>query len=201
MAWSEPRGGQRRAPQRVSESNLAAAAARYLNRFWAPSAALRRVLMKRVAAAAAWHGEDPAQGAALVEALIGRLLEAGVLDDGNYAAERARQLHEHGLPGSRIRQRLREKGVGAEHIDAALAAVHRSAQETDDDPDGDGHHDPDLIAAVAYARRRRLGPHRPPEQRAERYQKDLAAMARAGFSYDVARRVISANDKDNQLVG
>ncbi|MDE0409722.1 MAG: RecX family transcriptional regulator, partial [Alphaproteobacteria bacterium] len=44
----------------------------------------------------------------------------------------------------------------------------------------------------ALARRRRLGPWRDPAERAARRQKDLAAMARAGFRLDVARQVIDA---------
>ena len=47
-------------------------------------------------------------------------------------------------------------------------------------------------AAARYARRRRLGPFRAAPEREERRQRDLAALARAGFAYDVARRVIEA---------
>jgi len=47
------------------------------------------------------------------------------------------------------------------------------------------------------ARRRRLGPYRMPEVRAERRDKDLAALARAGFDYDTARRVIEAETLDD----
>jgi regulatory protein len=39
-------------------------------------------------------------------------------------------------------------------------------------------------------RRRRLGPYRPQEERAARRQRDLGALARAGFSFDVARRAL-----------
>ena len=52
----------------------------------------------------------------------------------------------------------------------------------------------DLAAAFKLARKRRLGPFREPdsEVRAERREKDLATLARAGFSYDVAQQVIDA---------
>ena len=49
-----------------------------------------------------------------------------------------------------------------------------------------------MAAAAALARRRRLGPFRRPGEREERRDKDLAALARVGFSYAVARRVIEA---------
>ena len=54
--------------------------------------------------------------------------------------------------------------------------------------------DPELAAVIAYARRRRLGPWAPAEVRAGRQERDLAALARAGFSYRVARMVVEASD-------
>jgi regulatory protein len=52
----------------------------------------------------------------------------------------------------------------------------------------------ELEAAATYARRRRLGPHRrDPEARAERRERDLAALARAGFSYAIAQQIIDAD--------
>ena len=51
-------------------------------------------------------------------------------------------------------------------------------------------------AAVALARRRRLGPYRPDNERKDKRARDLAAMARAGFDYDVARKVIDAASVD-----
>ncbi len=46
-------------------------------------------------------------------------------------------------------------------------------------------------AAARYARRR-LGPFRAAPEREGHRQRDLAALARAGFGYSVARRIIAA---------
>ena len=51
-------------------------------------------------------------------------------------------------------------------------------------------------AAAALARRRRLGPFRPAKDRKDRRARDLAAMARAGFDYDLAKKVIDAASPD-----
>ena len=65
-----------------------------------------------------------------------------------------------------VAQRLRQKGVAAEVVEEATAAV-------DDD-----------VAARAFVRRRGL-------QEKDR-QKALAALARQGFAFDVARRALDA---------
>lgn len=65
-----------------------------------------------------------------------------------------------------------------------------AALETVDEPTGE------LAAACALVRRRRLGPYRPAGTRAAHRQKDLAALARAGFSLDMARKVLAAGNPE-----
>lgn len=175
---------KRRLPRQATASHLENAALHYLERFSSSSANLRRVLMRKVARSARAHGTDPAEGAGLVEAIIARYLQSGLLDDAAYATQKAASLRRRGTSRYGIRGKLAVKGVETELIDAALERL--------DDEHGAG----DLVAACALVRRRRLGPYRPQEERATRRQKDLAALARAGFSLDLARRVLAAADVD-----
>ena len=68
------------------------------------------------------------------------------------------------------------KGVGAEDRAAALQALRETTA------------DPDLAAACAFARRRRLGPFR--RGQADR-ARELAAFARAGFARREAEAVLA----------
>lgn len=140
--------------------------------------------MRRVARSAEHHDTDAEEGRALVADLIARYRHAGLLDDAAYARARASSLHARGISLRVIAGRLREKGVGEAEIEDALATIAEEA--------GDGS--PDLAAARHTARRRRLGPWRNHADRAARREKDLASLARAGFSYDVAKQVIDAED-------
>jgi regulatory protein len=176
-----------RPPRKPSEITLAAlerAALRYLERFAASSEHLRRVLLRRVSRAALLGSPEAAGGAALVDGIVERYLKAGLLDDRTYAVAQAGSLQRRGTSRHRIRQRLAAKGVARDLVEDALAGL-------DDEP-GTG----ELAAACALARKRRLGPYRPPGQRSAYRQKDLAALARAGFTLDLARRVLAARDLD-----
>ncbi len=173
----------------LTPERLERAALRYLERFAASVASLRRVLVARVDRSAAVHGTDRAQGVAWVDALLVRYQASGLLDDGVYAEAKAASLRRRGLSGRAIRERLAVRGVVAETAKAALA-------RTDLDRDGDTDESADETAARALARRRRLGPFRPPEQRALHRTRDLAILGRAGFAYETARRVIDAQDDD-----
>jgi regulatory protein len=57
----------------------------------------------------------------------------------------------------------------------------------------------ELDAARAFARKRRLGPHREPDQRAQHRQKDLAALARQGFSFDTAKKALGTDGGDDEF--
>ncbi|WP_207480403.1 regulatory protein RecX [Arenibaculum pallidiluteum] len=182
MDGAEQRG--RKVARRVTPQSLENAALHYLERFATSSANLRRVLMRRVQRSARDHGTDPEEGAAWVDALVERYRRSGILDDRVYAEARAASLQRRGASTRAIREKLAAKGIGREQADAALDALGEEIGG-----------DLDLEAAKAFARRRRLGPFRAGDREAQR-ERDLAALGRAGFSYETARRVIDARDPD-----
>ncbi len=183
-ARSETR--RRRTPRRMTPDRLHRIALHYLERYASSTENLRRVLMRRIARAAHAHGTDPDEGAAMVEALVARLAQAGLLDDAAYARAKSESQSRAGKPARAIAQYLRAKGVDRADIETALAALaERDA-------------DVERTAAVRYARRRRLGPWRK-SGRQENRDRDLAAMARRGFDYGTARAVIDAPDADTLL--
>lgn len=161
-------------------------ALRYLERFDSSVSNLRRVLLANVRRRQRPLGEEAVeQAAALVNQVLERYQESGLVDDRRFAEARVRGLRERGGSARAIRQKLLLKGVSAADVAHALGAGEQPDAERE--------------AARAFAKRRRLGPHRPAEQRAQHRQKDLAAMARAGFSLDVARAVLGPSHNDEDL--
>jgi regulatory protein len=177
---AEPTPGRRRGPKPADAAHLENAALYYLERFASSSGNLKRVLMHKVLRSARHHGTDPAAGEKLVDDIIARYLRSGLLDDSAYAAQKAASLRRRGASRHAIRGKLALKGVEGTLIDATLAGEGEASE---------------LAAACALVRRRRLGPLRKPGERAGHRQKDLAALARAGFGLDLARRVLAADDE------
>lgn len=182
---AQPEKRKPKVPRKITPQRLAAIALHYLERYASSSENLKRVLERRVYKSVRHHGEPDAETAAdWIADLIKRYQEVGLLNDLAFAEARARSLMERGTASRAIRMKLLEKGVDADTIDQALAALSEDAP------------DPELHAAIKLARRRRLGPYADPDKRAETKDKHLAAMARAGFGYDMARRVIECDDTD-----
>ena len=169
-----------RRPRKATPKSIENAAFAYLGRFSTSADNLRRVLMRKVERSVRAHGTECAECATAIDALLERFTRSGLLDDGAYAEGRVLSLHRRGTSVRAIRLKLRQKGVASEQIEAAVAGLAEVMPE------------PELTAAQRLAKRRRLGPYRAAGARPEAREKDLAALARAGFSYDVALHVVDA---------
>ena len=179
--------GRRKARQAgpATGERLEAAALRYLERYAASARHLERLLLNKVRRSAEAHGTDAEAGAAFVRGLVDRLQGSGILDDRRYAEGKAQSLRRKGGSARAIRAALAVKGVARETVETALITADEESVGAE----------ADLAAARRFAERRRLGPWRAKDRAAHRL-KDLAALGRAGFSYDVARRVIDGEAED-----
>jgi regulatory protein len=171
---------KRRIPKPATAARLEKAALAHLDRYATSAANLRNVLMRRVERSARLHDTDRAEATQWVDAIVAKLLERRLLDDGAYPQGRANRLHRSGASRRKIAAMLQSKGVARSDVAAALAALEAEYDNSD------------LAAAYRYARRRRLGPYRLADAREARRERDLAALARAGFGFDTARRVVDA---------
>jgi len=174
-----------RTPRKATPRYLENAALHYVGRFAATAESLRRVLKRRIERSAHAHGTDRAEAATWAEDIVARFVRSGLVDDAAFAEARAATLHRRGTARRMIRLRLLEKGVDEDPIKSALAALGNDGSKTDQQ------------AALNLARRQRLGPFRPVEDRSTHREKDLAALARTGFGYDVARKIVDAERADD----
>lgn len=169
--------------------SLQNAATRYLERYPSTAEGLRRILQRRVRRAERLEAAIVVDVERVIEDIVAKFVAAGVIDDKAFAQTKARALHRRGTSTRLTRHKLGAAGVDAETLDRAMAGL-----------DEELHTDPrqrEWQAAVALARRRRLGPFRPAKDREERRNRDLAAMARGGFPYDLAAKVIDAPDAES----
>lgn len=177
-------------PKPPDRAALHEAALAHLGRFAATEAALLRVLRRRVQR---WErrareanvepdaiAAGSAAGLAAAREVVTRLAAAGAVDDAAFAAARAQRLHREGRSRRAIAAHLVARGVTPEAASAVLPE--------------DGANE--LAAALAFARRRRIGPFRTGEADAARRLRELGALARAGFPRDIALRALAIDEAD-----
>lgn len=177
----------RKPVRETTPAYLEASALYYLERYSTSSEGLRRVLMRKVRRSAEAHGTSIEQASQVVDQLIARFQRSRLLDDRAFAEARARRMHEKGGSARAIKAKLGAKGLGEGDISQAIAGLDA------------GELGAELEAAWAYARRRKLGPFRSADERQDRRMRDMGAMARAGFGYTTAARVIDADEPPPRL--
>ncbi|HEY1722177.1 MAG TPA: RecX family transcriptional regulator [Magnetospirillaceae bacterium] len=174
-----------RAKRPLDQDGLEKAAIHYLERFSSSVAGLRRVLSNRLRRAGQTGDTEAGEGfdgKAAIEAVIAKLIRTGLLDDARYAEFRAGALARRGSSLFTIKRDLKTRGVAPSLIEAAVGNLRDEAGGTSDEADRQ--------AAQALARRRRIGPYRPEDQRAAFRHKDLATLGRAGFDFEIAKSVV-----------
>jgi regulatory protein len=167
----------RRPPQPLDAQRLEELALAYVARFATSAGRLasycRRKLRERGHTGAA-DGLPPPD----VDALVGRLVANGYVDDASYSRVKAGGLLRRGYGARRVDQALRTDAI-SEELRNAVAPGEADRRE----------------AAAAYARRRRLGPYArcgSTQADVRVREKQLAALVRAGHDLGHARRLLAA---------
>ncbi len=162
-----------------------------MGRYPASEARLRQILAKKLERAPTFDRVVEGDPAEMIDEVVRTCISAGYVDDVLYAKALVQSEHRKGRPNRVIAKKLREKGVPEDVGRDALEALNERTA------------DPDLEAAHAFARRRRLGQYRrkevPADEQRERARKDLGAMARAGFSYGVAKKALEEEEEVEPL--
>lgn len=146
-------------------------ALRYVERFATTRGKLAVYLARKVRERG-WEGE-PVDPVAIAE----RFAELGYVNDLLYAESKASAMARRGLGARRVSQALRHAGVQERDAEAVAPQISARTGET----------------AVAFARKRRIGPFSEiPADRAK-VAKQVAAMVRAGHSPELAWKIARMN--------
>jgi regulatory protein len=182
MAVSLPAGPP---PDRLALHNAALA---YLARFAASETGLLRVLERRIARwsrAARNEGQDTeivnaaaSAARAAAQQVVARCVELNLINDAVFAESRARSLARSGRSQRAIAAHLAAKGIASSRLAPADAQT-------------------ELASALIHARRRRIGPF---ATGLTDTMRDLARMARAGFSHDAARRALQMGRDEAEAI-
>jgi regulatory protein len=158
---------------------LQRAALAYLERYATSAENLRRVLLRK-ARRRLGPGLEPDENVLKdIDEVIEAACRMDLVDDTRFAQGRVATLMRKGASKRAMSAKLASKGVDRDTVEQALEQAGLD----------------DLASARRFAQRRRLGPWRTSPD-PDRRERDLAALGRAGFSYEVSRSVIDGMQDD-----
>jgi len=167
-----PQRRERKPKKPLTPESLNWFALRYVERYATTREKLRQYLKGKLFERG-WAGE----GEAPIDAMVERFAELGYVDDRSYGENKARSLERRGYGVRRVDQALMAAGIEPE--------MREEIREEVDERD----------AAVAYARRKRIGPFAAERPSPELRQKQFAGMVRAGHSFELVKAVLDAESE------
>ena len=120
----------------------------------------------------------------IIDEIILNLEKNKILNDEMYSDSKARMFLRRGYSLNKINQSLRNKGIDNKFIKQTLDKIKEDEIE------------PDFVSALKLCKRRRIGAIRPTANRELFYKKDMGVLARAGFDYDLSKRVLSLDQEE-----
>jgi regulatory protein len=158
---------------------------RHLARYAATQTGLLRVLDRKITRwATATHPEPEAAQAAraTARAIVARLAESGAVNDAEFAQSRTRSLSRAGKSSRAIGAHLAARGVPSQ------------LTQTQTNPNTE------LAAAAIHIRKRRLGPFSTKPTSPEQHRRELASLARAGFSSQTATTALRLSREEAETL-
>lgn len=160
----------------LNEADLQRLALRYVERYATTRGRLADYLLRKVRERG-WTGERAPDAAGVAQ----RMADLGYVNDRLFAETRAGAMGRRGLGARRVGQALRHAGIEDADMDAVASAIATDAP----------------ASAIAFARRKRIGPFAREAADRQQREKHLAAMLRAGHGIDLSRKIIGMEPGDD----
>tara|TARA_B100001250_G_scaffold398626_1_gene407099 strand:+ start:57 stop:620 length:564 start_codon:yes stop_codon:yes gene_type:complete len=122
----------------------------------------------------------------LIDIIIEDLEKSQFINDKFYSESKAKSLVQKGSSINKIRNYLISKGVSEKYIKNTINKIKENNE------------DQDFFSAIKVCKKKRIGPSRNENNRTLFYKKDIGILARAGFDFEVSRKVMDL-EKDDYL--
>jgi len=171
---------EKKPPKKITEKYLYNSGLAYLQRFTTSTPNFRRVMGRKIDRSCNYHKDQSREDCQkFLDTTVETFIRQGLLNDEAYLQGMVTSLRRRGASTQAILSKLVMKGMAQDTILKTLRAY-------DEDH---GAANPDLAAAVMLMRRKRIGAFRKSDDADK--TKELAALARGGFGFDIARKALS----------
>lgn len=167
---------EKKPPKKITEKYLYNSGLAYLQRFPTSTPHFRRIMGRKIDRSCNYHKDQDREACiGLLDGAVATFVRMGLLNDDAWLTAMVGSLRRRGLSSQAILSKLQQKGMPQSGILSVLR-------------DLDGPEDAELSAAARLMRKKRLGCFR--KSADDNRNKELAALARAGFGFDIAQKAL-----------
>ena len=166
--------------KQLTENRLMNIALFYLARYEASAEKVRQLLNRRLKRMKIRGEEVPPEAPLWIENVLQKIQAQSYVDDKRYAENQIRSLVLQGKSEHFICAKLALAGIPTEQVKKILDILEST----------------DKTRAKRFVERKKIGYLRPPQDRKNFWKKDMATLARAGFSYDIAKSALESSEPE-----
>lgn len=172
QSWRVPHLNKKQPPKPLDAPQLQRLALDYVGRYATTRAKLASYLRRKIRERG-WDGDDVPPTDSIVE----RFVVLGYINDHLFAESRADSMLRRGYGFHRITTALQQAGIDQDITQTLRQKIADGAIE----------------AALAFARRKRIGPFSREPYDAVQRNRAFAALIRAGHSFDISQQILDAD--------
>ena len=155
----------------------------YLEKYSASKQQLKTYLLKKILKKS-YKSVNKKEVYNLIDVVISSLEKQNFVSDKYYSDYKSKIFYKKGYSLNKIRYNLIMKGIDQKYIKDSISKIKEKES------------DPDFFSAIKVCRKRRIGPCREESNRSLFFKKDISILARAGFSYDISKKVLDISKEE-----
>ena len=178
---------KKKTPKKITLNNLEKSAIKYLEKYSVSEYQLITMLKKKIIKTSYFYKKTPKKDFDLIKLITNKFKKIGLIDDKKFSENKTLIYMERGFSKKKIIFNLKTKGVSDEYIQEGINNLKTTYVNSE------------LASALIYAKKKKFLTFKKKEKKFNEIKKKLLQMSQAGFSYDIAKKIINLNDEKEFL--
>ena len=174
---------KKKIPKKITLASLEKSAIKYLEKYSVTEYQLIRMLKRKIIKTSFFYKIKPEKDFDLIKLVIKKFIEIGLIDDKVFSENKVLTYIDKGYSKKKIIFNLKNKGISDENIQKGMDNLEKSFVNFE------------LLSALIYARKKKIINFKKKEKNFSVNKKKLLQMSQAGFSYDIAIKIINLNSE------
>ena len=173
---------KKKIPKEITLDNLEKTAIKYLEKYTASEKQLKDLLKRKIIKTSFFFKKKPEKDFNYINLIIDKFKKIGLIDDKKFAIFKASSYLEKGFSKRKIVFYLKNKGLSDENIKFGISNLEKSFFNYE------------LVSALIFSRKKKIINFK--KKKNDEIKKDLMRIAQAGFSYEVAKKIVDIKNEE-----
>jgi len=178
---------KKKIPKKITLDNLEKSAIKYLEKYSASEYQLVNMLKRKIIKTCFFYKVKPETNFEFIKLITTKFKKIGLIDDKKFSENKTLTYMERGYSRKKIAFNLKSKGISDENIQHGIKSLDISYVNSE------------LASALIYAKKKKILTFDKNEKDFNKIKKKLLQMSQAGFSYNMAKKIINLNDEKEFL--